>query len=101
MSRKSLGDILDEVKGGLIFLPEVFLYAPADISTVWLRNRVFPRSWKKRVNFLGCRGYDSYHPGKIMCKPAEKYRHKGLFRLVCRHYDSKTHECTYHSSGKR
>lgn len=84
----------DKAKDVLMLIPEIFVYVPFDFVTVPVRDRVIPRSVKKRMPELACR--ISYRSAtqiddNIMCQPAEKYKHENLF--PCSYYNHETGGC--------
>ena len=81
----------------LMFIPELGLYVPFDIFACPIRDRLIPYRMKKKWPPLACRGYKFNAGEPPVCKPAEKYEHKWLFKCVCWHYDIGTGECRKYS----
>jgi hypothetical protein len=87
--------ILEKIVSALVFIPEIIIYLPMDFLQVPTRNWIIPRAVKRKLPFLSCRLYHSPHlDGAEECGPAKKYYHDGLFRIMCRHYDTKSGHCT-------
>ena len=72
---------------------EVIVFMPFDFATAWIRDFVIPRFVKRKFPSLACRGYDYLLSKEPHCNIGEKYEHKGLMKVICRHYDAKTGSC--------
>ena len=89
-----MGEKIEKILAGIrwaaMFAPEICLFAPFDVVAVPIRDRIIPRSFKKMHPGVACReyGYSS-----MVCMPAKKYLHKGLFSYICSNYDISTGEC--------
>jgi len=82
-----------KIKETAYLAAEILVFMPFDFATAWIRDFVIPRFVKRKFPSLACRGYNHLFSKEPHCNISEKYEHKGLMKIICRHYDSETGNC--------
>ena len=92
--KSTLDKVVAAIESAAWIVPELLAYAPFDLFTAPIRDRVLPYSWKAKYPVIACRGFRKEEPNKRpKCKPGEKYEHKTIMKCICWNYNRETGEC--------